>query len=396
MNWYELYWQRITPLHLFLWPISQLLILFQSVRRFLYRRAILTSIHLPVPIIVIDSITTDSPVKTSLIVQIAHILKTAGLRPGIISRGYPDNHRPPTKVMISSHLHLVGEKSLLLAYYLRETCPIWIGYDRIETAKVLLAAHKECNVLICDDGLQDLRLQRDFEAVIVDTSVINSGNGLVMPAGPLRDSFARLKHTDAVILAGHQRRIPDIADEIRTIHTRPQKEHFFNLSQPELTVDATELKGKHIHAIVRNPDTQNFLDNLKFLKLTVTPRVFPENHHFVATDFQSDEAEIILIPEEDAVKCLSLHNDRIWVLQQEYRADLGLREIILKKLREKFMDPKLLDILVCPLCKSPLIYKKDLQELICKADRLAYPIRDGIPVMLEDEARKLSDEEEIK
>ncbi|WP_292966629.1 Trm112 family protein [Nitrosomonas sp.] len=60
------------------------------------------------------------------------------------------------------------------------------------------------------------------------------------------------------------------------------------------------------------------------------------------------------------------------------------------------MDPKLLDILVCPLCKSPLIYKKDQRELICKADRLAYPIRDGIPVMLEDEARKLPDEEEIK
>lgn len=396
MNWYELYWQRITPLHLFLWPVSQLLILFQSVRRFLYRRTILTSICLPVPIIVIDSITTDSPVKTSLVIQVTHILKTAGLRPGIISRGYPDNHHPPTRVMISSHLHLVGEKSLLLAYYLRETCPIWIGYDRIETAKALLAAHKECNVLICDDGLQDLRLQRDFEAVIVDTSVINSGNGLIMPAGPLRDSFARLKHADAVILAGHQRRIPDIADEIRTIHTRPQKEHFFNLSQPGLTANTAELADKRIHAIARNPDTQGFLDNLEFLKLTVIPRVFPENHHFVAADFQFDEAEIILIPEEDAVKCLGLHNDRIWVLQQAYRADLGLREIILKKLREKFMDPKLLDILVCPLCKSPLIYKKDLQELICKADRLAYPIRDGIPVMLEDEARKLPDEEEIK
>lgn len=57
------------------------------------------------------------------------------------------------------------------------------------------------------------------------------------------------------------------------------------------------------------------------------------------------------------------------------------------------MDKKLLEILVCPLCKSDLIYKKDEQELICKADRLAYPIRDGIPVMLEGEARKLSLEE---
>jgi uncharacterized protein YbaR (Trm112 family) len=57
------------------------------------------------------------------------------------------------------------------------------------------------------------------------------------------------------------------------------------------------------------------------------------------------------------------------------------------------MDPKLLEILVCPLCKGPLVHQKD--ELICKADRLAYPIRDGIPVMLEEEARRLAETEEI-
>ncbi|MCK5375333.1 MAG: Trm112 family protein [Alphaproteobacteria bacterium] len=57
------------------------------------------------------------------------------------------------------------------------------------------------------------------------------------------------------------------------------------------------------------------------------------------------------------------------------------------------MDKKLLDILACPLCKSSLIYKKEQEELICKADRLAFPIRDGIPVMLEDDARKLTTEE---
>ncbi len=57
------------------------------------------------------------------------------------------------------------------------------------------------------------------------------------------------------------------------------------------------------------------------------------------------------------------------------------------------MDKKLLDILVCPVCKGPLIYHKEQKELLCKADRLAYPIRDDIPVMLEDEARHLSLEE---
>ena len=59
------------------------------------------------------------------------------------------------------------------------------------------------------------------------------------------------------------------------------------------------------------------------------------------------------------------------------------------------MDSKLLDILVCPLCKGPLAYRKDAGELVCKADRLAYPVKDGIPVMLEDDARKLDPAEEV-
>ena len=57
------------------------------------------------------------------------------------------------------------------------------------------------------------------------------------------------------------------------------------------------------------------------------------------------------------------------------------------------MDPKLLQILVCPVTKGPLIYNRTSNELISKSARLAYPVRDGIPVLLEDEARKLQDDE---
>jgi len=59
------------------------------------------------------------------------------------------------------------------------------------------------------------------------------------------------------------------------------------------------------------------------------------------------------------------------------------------------VDSKLLDILVCPLCKGPLLYRKAQDELVCRACRLGYPVKDGIPVMLEDEARKLPPEEEV-
>ena len=59
------------------------------------------------------------------------------------------------------------------------------------------------------------------------------------------------------------------------------------------------------------------------------------------------------------------------------------------------IDPRLLEILVCPLCKGPLVYRKAQGELVCKPDRLAYPVKDGIPVMLEDEARQLPADEEV-
>ena len=59
------------------------------------------------------------------------------------------------------------------------------------------------------------------------------------------------------------------------------------------------------------------------------------------------------------------------------------------------MDKKILDILACPVCKGPLVYKKEAGELICKGDRLAYPIKDDIPVMLEEEARRLPADEEV-
>jgi uncharacterized protein YbaR (Trm112 family) len=59
------------------------------------------------------------------------------------------------------------------------------------------------------------------------------------------------------------------------------------------------------------------------------------------------------------------------------------------------VDPRLLEILVCPLCKGKLVYRKQDDELVCKADRLGYPVKDGIPVMLEEEARKLPPQEEV-
>lgn len=131
------------------------------------------------------------------------------------------------------------------------------------------------------------------------------------------------------------------------------------------------------------------------MNLAVSKQSILNESQFTKRYIDSLNADIILIKEEDAVKCLSVIDDRFWILKESIVANTALQVMLLNKLREKFMDTKLLDILVCPLCKGSLVYKKIEKELICKRDRLAFPIRDGIPIMLEDGARLLPPEEEV-
>ncbi|SDY73144.1 tetraacyldisaccharide 4'-kinase [Nitrosomonas sp. Nm33] len=397
MNWSELYWYRITPLHIILlWPFSLFFRLSLACKRLLYRLGVLHSIKISVPIIIVDSITVNDAGKTSLVIWLINLLKAFGLRPGIISRGYSENYGSPLAVTISSKSSVVGNKSLLMAYQSKGICPIWIGHDRVKVAQALLTAHPECNVLICDDGLQDLRLQRDLEIVVVDSSKQNFGNGLILPAGPLRDSLSRLNKADAVVMNEKSSKLSINAEnQAKIFHMRPGNEYFVNLLNPNNHSEISAFKDKFIHVITDINYSHDFLDQLKYLKLNVRSHSVIDNYQFIKEDLQFPDIEIILMREEDAVKCLDQANEKFWVLHEETAIDIRLREIILKKLREKFMDPKLLDILVCPLCKGPLIYKKNEKELICKPDRLAFPIRDGIPVMLEEEARTLPAEEEI-
>lgn len=396
MNWSELYWQRIIPLHIILWPLSLFFIMFLAFKRFLFKLDILHQIKLPVPVVVVDSITIGDANKGSLVIWLIKLLKACGLRPGIISRGYAEYYGPPVEVTLSNKASLIGNKLLLMVYQSKGMSPVWIGYDRVKVAQALLAAHPECNVLICDDGLQDIRLHRDLEIAVVDNSKQNFGNGLILPAGPLRDSLSRLNKVDAVVMSEKSSMLAlNTASQMKTFHMRLGNEYFINLLNPDHHARISSFRDKLIHVITDINHSQDFLDQLRYLKINVKSHSIINNQQLTQQDLQFPEAEIILVREEDAVKYLSIANDKFWFLYEEITINIGLREIILKKLRDKFMDPKLLDILVCPLCKGPLIYKKNEQELICKADRLAFPIRDGIPVMLEEEARVLAAEEEI-
>src|SRR5512135_1497893 len=194
MHWLQRHWYRLSPLHFLLLPISLLFLLLSAIRLFLYRHGLLQSERLPVPVIVVGNITVGGSGKTPLTLWLAQQLIERGWRPGVISRGYLGTASAPRPVFAQDAAEAVGDEPLLMAQ--RGLCPVWIGRDRPAAARALLSANPGCDVIISDD-----RLQRYAEIAVVDGHR-RFGNGLLLPAGPLREPVSRLDRVDAVVVNG--------------------------------------------------------------------------------------------------------------------------------------------------------------------------------------------------
>ncbi|HEX5338088.1 MAG TPA: tetraacyldisaccharide 4'-kinase, partial [Gallionella sp.] len=198
-NWLQGQWGRRTPWQILLLPPAALFFFISLVRRLLFRSGLRRSHRLPVPVIVVGNLTVGGTGKTPLVLWLVEFLRSQGYHPGIISRGYAGSAAQPQAVSAVSDPALVGDEPLLLAR--RTQCPIWVGRRRADVARALLVAHPDCDVIISDDGLQHYALQRDVEVVVVD-GVRRFGNGLPLPAGPLREPLSRLQSVDAVVVNG--------------------------------------------------------------------------------------------------------------------------------------------------------------------------------------------------
>jgi tetraacyldisaccharide 4'-kinase len=318
------HWYRLSPLHLLLYPLSLLFRALSALRRRLYRHGMLASVRLPVPVVIIGNISVGGTGKTPLTLWLPQQLIENGWHPGIVSRGYTKNGKAtgrPRPVLAGDDAAEVGDEPLLMAQ--RALCPVWIGRDRPAAAQALLAAHPECDIILCDDGLQHYRLQRDAEIVVVD-GARRFGNGLLLPAGPLREPVARLREVDAVVVNGGATSGEQFAMQLSG--TR-----FYNLLNPEIETGATSFAGQCLHAIAGIGHPQRFFDHLARQGLNVHPHPFPDHHRYRAADISIDGADAILMTEKDAVKCAPFATERCWVLRVDAQVSPALSQLILKK-----------------------------------------------------------------
>jgi tetraacyldisaccharide 4'-kinase len=306
--WYA---PRLTPLSAALLPLSLLFGAATAVRRLAYRKGVLRAARLPVPVIVVGSIVSGGVGKTPLVRALGEALARLGRRPGIVSRGYGGRNRMPRAVAPGDNPATVGDEPLLIA---ADALPVWIGRDRVAAARALLAAHPECDVILADDGLQHYALRRNFEIAVVDETR-GFGNGLLLPAGPLREPRSRLARVDALVRLTAAAALPatrggDGRDTAMTHEPLPWR----NLTRPGAIADPSAWRAGIIHAVAGIGNPARFFDLVRRLGLDPICHPFPDHHAYARADLDFPDAAAILMTEKDAVKCTAFADGRCWYL----------------------------------------------------------------------------------
>ena len=310
-------------------PFALLFFLLGSARRALYRYGIFRSRRLPVPVVVIGNITVGGAGKTPLILHLAQRLTAMGHQPGIVSRGYGATAANAREVFIDSMVDAAGDEALLLKR--RSGVPVFVGHDRVAAASALLAAYPQCQLILCDDGLQHYALLRDLEIVVIDRRGLM--NGWLLPAGPLREPASRLAEVDACVLNEASIAIPTA---VPTFRMSLAGRRFTLLSDATRQCDAAALSNLRLSAFAGIGEPQRFFDHLSQLGLTLEPHAIADHHRYCEEDF-AVKADAILTTEKDAVKCadyLQYLQIPIWVLPVDAAVEPDLARFVLEKLEK--------------------------------------------------------------
>lgn len=324
------FWYRRSRLAYLAAPLALPTLIFYYIRGALYRLGLLRARRLQVPVVIIGNIVAGGTGKTPLVIWLAEALADAGRTPGIVCRSYLAQATSAAEVLGSEDPHVYGDEALLLAC--RVSCPVWSGPDRGATAHALLRACPDLDVIVCDDGLQHYALARDCEIAVIDAAR-GFGNGLLLPAGPLREPVSRLKSVHAIVSNGGNETSYD-ANVGKQFTMQLRGETFNNLVEPLRSVQAEYFTGRRIAAIAGIGNPQRFFDTLHGLGIQFTAYPFADHHAYCAGDLRSLDAEVILMTEKDAIKCAAFADERMWVLPVSAVVSDSLIELVLTRIRK--------------------------------------------------------------
>lgn len=317
--------------HFLLYLLLPASLLFQklvTLRRQAYLDGKKTVITSPCPVIVVGNINVGGSGKSPLVIWLAEKLKSEGYHPGIVSRGY-GGKAPfyPFVVDERSEPAQVGDEPWMIQR--RTGLPCVVDPNRPRGIRYLYE-NQACDIVISDDGLQHYAMTRDIEIIVLDGQR-RVGNGLCLPAGPLREPVSRLDSVDFVVVNGGEAADKRYAMDLEASGLFALED----LDQPTgLTKQQQEHKEVHGVAGIGNP--QRFFDTLTDLGYHVDPHPFPDHYPFSRKDLDFDDEKPVILTEKDAVKCLGFRRENTYYLRVDAKLDASFWPALQSKLKALF------------------------------------------------------------
>ncbi len=333
----EAWWYRRGPSPAWLLlPVSALFVALRGARRLGYRAGLWRSTRLPVPVIVVGNFVAGGAGKTPVVIELARWLKTHGFAPGVVSRGHGRGAGGGVR-QVDPHTDdaaAVGDEPLLIAR--RAAVPVAVGRRRADAGR-LLVERCGCDVLIADDGLQHLALARDIEIALVDAR--GFGNGLPLPAGPLRE---RPRRVDLRLLpaAAELLSVEPCAGDVVLLRALgdavPADDWLRGDGGRAQPLQDFAARHARIAAVAGIGHPQQFFDALEAAGVPLVARRALADHHDFrrgAAEFADLDADAILVTEKDAVKCAGL-DPRLWVVPLSCRLPQPALDELARRLQQ--------------------------------------------------------------
>jgi tetraacyldisaccharide 4'-kinase len=327
--WYGPAWLALP-----LWPLALLFRSVVALRAAAYRLGILRAHEVGRPVIVVGNLTVGGTGKTPVAAWLAHALSQRGYRVGVVLRGYGGSYGGrPRLVQSSDNPADVGDEALVHAR--RDVHVVVIGADRVAAARH--AVEHGAEVVVCDDGLQHRRLARDYEIAVVD-GVRGLGNGLPLPAGPLREPAHRLESVNAVVITYRAARGTAPPLEVRTpllVDAHFSLDSAVNLVSGERRPLQAFGDAQSLHALAAIGHPDAFFRALRDAGLRPVEHALPDHAALDPQALPFPPDVTVLMTEKDAVKCREFGQPGWWWVDLEVAIDRTDAETLLASIHER-------------------------------------------------------------
>lgn len=285
-------WTRRGLLAWLLWPLALLFGALAALRRALYRVGLFKAESVPAVVMVVGNVVLGGAGKTPVVMALVRHLMARNIPVGVISRGYGRRTKDCREVLADSPVSDTGDEPALVK---RATAvPVFVAARRIEAARALLERYPDTQVIVCDDGLQHLGLQRDLEICVFDDRGI--GNGLLLPAGPLREPWPRA--ADLVLHTGAQPAFAGYTAQ-RTLAPHALRADGSQIRLADLARDG----ANPLLAIAGIAKPEDFFSMLRAQGLTLAHTIaLPDHYDFSSWLRNEYEGYTLICTEKDAIK----------------------------------------------------------------------------------------------